>query len=293
MRRDLDALNVFVFVARLRSFRKAAQQLGVSPSALSHAVARLEGDLGVRLLHRTTRSVSPTAPGERLLASLGPALDSIDSALDGLNEERERTRGRVRLNVPRPALRLVLMPRLAQWAHRYPDVELDIVSNDAVVDIVEAGFDAGMRFGELLQQDMVAVPVGPPVRFVVCASPDYVAVHGCPQTPEELLAHPCIGLRFPSGARYRWQFQREGKPFAVTTQGTLVLDDMAAIVQAAVDGAGYCYAYAHDAAPYLSAGTLRCVLDDAMPPPEHFYLYFPGTRHMPASLRALVDFLRQ
>lgn len=289
MKRDLDALAQFVQVAKVRSFRKAAQQLGLSASALSHAMGKLEDELGVRLLNRTTRSVAATPAGERLLAALEPALHSIDGALDSLNEVRGDLRGRLRLNVPRPASQLVLAPRLAEWARRYPGIALDIASSDAVVDIVEQGFDAGMRFGELLQQDMVAVPVGPPMRFVVCAAPVYLDVHGVPETPNDLLSHRCIGLRFPSGAQYRWQFRQ----LDVTVQGTLVLDDMPTIVQAAVDGAGLCYTYESFAAPHVAAGRLRYVLADWMEPAERFYLYFPGTRHMSASLRALIDFLRE
>ncbi|QYF95221.1 LysR family transcriptional regulator [Massilia sp. PAMC28688] len=292
MNHDLEGLNVFLHVAQLRSFRKAGQQLGVSASAVSHAMGKLEDQLGLRLLNRTTRSVSPTPAGARLLAALAPALAGIDMALDSLNEERTQLRGRVRINVPRPAAWLVIAPRLAEWAHLHPQLELEVVSSDAVVDIVAEGFDAGIRFGELLQQDMVAVPVGEPVRFAVCAAPGYVAAHGTPATPQDLLAHQCIGLRFPSGARYRWEFRHGNEPVTVATGGTLLLDDMACIVQAAIDGAGICYTYEHLAAPHVAAGRLQFLLQDCMPPAERFYLYFPGGRNMPAGLRALVDFLK-
>ena len=292
MKRDLDSLQAFFHVARLRSFRKAAGQLNLSASALSHTVARLEQDLGVRLLNRTTRSVSPSAAGARLLARLAPALGEIALALDDLNVERTEMRGRVRLNVPRPATQLVLAPRLAAWRVAYPEIALEIVSSDAVVDIVEQGFDAGMRFGELLQQDMVAVPVGPPIEFVVCASPAYLAAHGVPAGPDELLGHQCLQLRFPSGAVYRWDFQHDGHPIAIATGGALLLDDFGAIAQAALDGAGICYTYAGYARPHLDSGALVQLLAPYAPPPERFYLYYPSGRNMPASLRAFIDFLK-
>ena len=292
MKHELDSLQAFFHVARLRSFRKAAAQLNLSASALSHTVARLEEDLGVRLLNRTTRSVSPSAAGQRLLARLAPALGEIALALDDLNAARTEVRGRVRLNVPRPATQLVLAPRLAAWRAAYPDIALEIVSSDAVVDIVEQGFDAGMRFGELLQQDMVALPVGPPIDFVVCASPAYLAAHGTPASPAELLGHQCLQLRFPSGALYRWDFQHQGHPLAIATDGALLLDDFGAIAQAALDGAGICYTYAGYARPHLDSGALVQLLAAYAPPPERFYLYYPSGRNMPASLRAFIDFLK-
>ena len=293
MKRDLDALNVFVHVAQLRSFRKAAQQLGVSASALSHAIGKLEQELGVRLLNRTTRSVSPTQSGERLLAALAPALSNIEAALDSLNEERDQVRGRLRLNVPRPVMRLLFAHRLAEWARRYPDLALELVSSDAVIDIVAEGFDAGIRFGEMLQQDMVALPIGPPIRFVTCAAPSYLALHGAPARPDQLLAHQCIGLRFPSGVLYRWEYQQADQQLDVATKGSLVLDDMATIVQAAVDGAGICYTYEAYVADHVATGRLVLLLAQWMPPAQRFYLYFPSARNMCAGLRALIDFLRE
>lgn len=290
---DLDTLNGFYQVARLRNFRAAAVQLGVSPSALSHSIARLEQELGVRLLNRTTRSVSPTEAGARLLERLGPALEDIGLALDSLNDVREDLRGRIRLNVPRSATQLVLAPRLAEWARRYPRVELEIVSNDAVVDIVAQGFDAGMRFGELLQQDMVAVPVGPVMRFVTCASPAYLATAGVPGSLDDLLQHQCLQIRFPSAALYRWEYLDQGKPVAIATRGALALDDLAAILHAAADGAGICYTYEALARPWLEQGRLSVILEGYEPMPERFYLYYPSGRNMSACLRALVAFLKE
>jgi DNA-binding transcriptional LysR family regulator len=266
--------------------------MGVSPSALSHAIGKLEQDLGVRLLNRTTRSVNPSPAGAQLLARLQPALADVAAALDELNQERTQPRGRLRLNVPRPAAQLVLAPLLARWRRHCPDVALDITTSDAVVDIVAQGFDAGMRFGELLQQDMVALPVGPDIRFAVCAAPAYLAQHGAPATPDALAAHECLQLRFPSGNLFKWQFQREGQPVAVATNGSLVLDDLPAMLWAALDGAGLCYTYEAYAAPWVAQGRLAYVLEDWAPPAERFYLYYPSGRHMSAALRALVDFMK-
>lgn len=289
---DLNGLDAFVRVALSRSFRKAAAGMGVSPSALSHAIGKLEQDLGVRLLNRTTRSVSPSPAGAQLLARLQPALADVAAALEELNTERTMPRGRLRLNVPRPAAQLVLAPLLARWREYCPDVALDITASDAVVDIVEQGFDAGMRFGELLQQDMVAVPVGPDVRFAVCAAPAYLARRGVPDTPAGLDAHECLQLRFPSGVLFKWQFQHDGQPLAVATSGSLVLDDLPALLQAALDGAGLCYTYEAYAAPWVEQGRLAYVLQDWAPPAERFYLYYPSGRHMSAALRTWVDFLK-
>lgn len=292
MNLDLNGLDAFVRVAASRSFRKAAAGMGVSPSALSHAIGKLEQELGVRLLNRTTRSVSPSPAGSKLLARLQPALAEVAAALDALNEERTVPKGRLRLNVPRPAAQLVLAPLLARWRAHCPDVALDITANDGVVDIVEQGFDAGMRFGELLQQDMVALPVGPEIRFTVCASPAYLARHGVPATPHALAEHECLQLRFPSGALFKWEFQHAGQPLAVATSGSLVLDDLPALLQAALDGAGLCYTYEAYAAPWVAQGRLATVLQDWAPPAERFYLYYPSGRHMSAALRAWVDFIK-
>ncbi len=289
---DLNGLDAFVRVAHSRSFRKAAAGMGVSPSALSHAIGKLEHDLGVRLLNRTTRSVSPSPAGAQLLARLQPALADVAAALDELNADRAKPRGRLRLNVPRAAAQLVLAPLLARWRAHCPDVALDVTATDAVVDIVQEGFDAGMRFGELLQQDMVAVPVGPDIRFAVCASPEYLARHGAPATPQDLAAHECLQLRFPSGALFKWQFQHDGAPLAVATNGSLVLDDLLAMLQAALDGAGLCYTYEAYAAPWVEQGRLAYVLQDWAPPAERIFLYYPSGRHMSAALRAWVDFMK-
>ncbi|MCH8618253.1 LysR family transcriptional regulator [Undibacterium sp. TS12] len=292
MATDLNDLLAFSKVAHYRSFRRAAQELQVTASALSHTISKMEQALGMRLLQRTTRSVSPSPAGEKLLQSLQPALHEIESALESLNELRDKPVGRLRLNVPRPAAQLLLAPMMAAWQATYPEVELEIVSSDALIDIVEQGFDAGLRFGESLQQDMVAVPVGPEVRFVTCASPAYLAAHGLPQTPHDLLQHQCIQFRFPSGLRYRWEYQRGQEKLQVATTGTLVFDDFYVATRAAADGAGICYTYCGYAEELVRQGRLQYVLDDWWPAPERSYLYYSSRRHQSAALRALIDFLK-
>ena len=289
---DLNDLIAFARVAQCRRFRQAAQELQVTASALSHTITKLEQKLGMRLLQRTTRSVSLSPAGERLLASLQPALLDIETALESLNELRDKPVGRLRLNVPRPAAQLLLAPLMAAWRAAYPEVELEVVSSDALIDIVEQGFDAGLRFGESLQQDMVAVPVGPAFRFVTCAAPAYLQQHGIPQTPHELLQHQCMQFRFPSGLKYRWEFQRGQEKMEVATNGSLVFDDFYLATQAAADGAGICYTYCGYAAPLVQQGRLQYLLSDWCAPDERFYLYYPSRRHQSAALRAFIDFLK-
>lgn len=288
----LDDLQAFACVARHRSFRKAAQELQLTPSALSHSMSRLEQQLGMRLLHRTTRSVSATEAGELLLQQLLPALGQIDLALEQLNQKRSQPAGRLRLNVPRAALQLLLAPKLAAWSQAYPDITLEVVGNDALVDIVAEGFDAGIRFDETLQQDMVAVPLGPPIGFGVCAAPAYLQQHGVPQTPDDLLQHQCLQFRFPSGVVFPWQFARDGKRIALTTRGRLILDDLDLILQAAVAGVGIGYHYLARIEPHLASGQLQLMLQDWLPPTERLYLYYPRGRNLPAALRAFIDFFK-
>ena len=289
---SLSDLHAFACVARLRSFRRAAAELEVSPSALSHALRNLETRLGVRLLNRTTRSVAPTEAGERLLARLSPALRDLQGALDEVNAFRDSPLGSLRLNAPRPACELVLAPLVAAFLARHPDMQVELVADDALVDIVAAGFDAGVRFGERLQQDMVAIPIGPPQRFIVVASPDYLARHGVPRTPRELTAHRCIRIRFPGGALYRWEFSRAGESLDIEVNGALTVGEMPLMIHAAEQGLGLAYVYASYAADALAAGRLVSVLDDWRAQDERFYLYYPSRRLLPAGLRAFVALVR-
>ena len=289
---DLNELTAFAAVARLRSFRQAALERGVSASALSHALRALEERLGVRLLNRTTRSVTPTEAGQQLLARLTPAMREIDDALLDLSTLQDVPAGKLRLNVPRPAARLLLAPMLAGFVARYPRVQVEVVTDDGMIDIVRDGFDAGIRFGEQVAADMIAVPVGAPQPFVVVGSPAYLATHGAPSTPRALLSHACIGRRFPSGRQYAWEFEQAGEGFSIAVGGPLVFDDDELMLRAARDGAGLAYVYEADARADIAAGRLACVLESCMPPPPRYFLYYPSRRQMPAVLRAFVDMLR-
>lgn len=289
---SLADLQAFASVARLRSFRRAAVDLGVSPSALSHALRGLESRLGVRLLNRTTRSVAPTEAGERLLARLAPALQEIHGALDEVNAFRDSPLGTLRLNAPRAACELVLAPLVSRFIQTHPGMRVDLVADDAFVDIVATGFDAGVRFGESLQQDMVALPLGPPQRFLVVGAPAYLARHGTPTCPRELQQHPCIRIRFSNGTLYRWEFAKGAQALEIEVDGPLAVGEMPLMIQAAEAGLGLAYVYAQYAAPGLAAGRLRTVLDDWCPEIPGFYLYYPSRKLLPAGLKAFVEMLR-
>lgn len=288
---DLSDLDAFAAVARQRNFRRAARERGVSASTLSEAVRTLEERLGVRLLNRTTRSVTPTEAGQRLLDRLGPALAEVAEAIDEVNGFRDAARGTLRLNVPRAVARLVLAPMAAPFLAAHPGIRLEIVDDNAFVDVFAAGFDAGVRYGESLEKDMIAVPLGPPQRYVVAASPAHAARHGAPETPPDLLARPCIRHRFPSGAILPWEFERGGETVRLAPDGPLVVTSADLAVAAAEDGLGWIYTFEGFARPALDAGRLVEALADwsqRFPGP---YLYYPSRRHVPAPLRAFIDFV--
>jgi DNA-binding transcriptional LysR family regulator len=287
-RPDLQALEAFAAVARCRSFRRAAVERGISASALSHALRSLEERVGVRLLNRTTRSVTPTEAGYQLLTRLEPALQEVENALAELSAQQGVLVGTLRLNVPRPAARLVLAPILTDFIARYPRIKVEVATDDALSDIVGQGFDAGIRFGESLGGDMVALQIGPPQRFVSVAAPSYLADHGIPSEPRDLLNHACIGRRFPSGAHYNWEYQG----LRIEVAAALTFDDDAVMIQTARDGAGLAYVYESMVREDVAQGRLVTVLDAWSSPPSPFFLYFPSRRHMPSILRALVDFVR-
>lgn len=288
----LNELYAFACVARHRSFRAAAQALGVSASALSHSLRQLEARLQVRLLHRTTRSVTATEAGEALLARLGPALGQIDSALEAVNDYRAQPQGLLRLNVPRTAAYLLLMPLLPGFLQRYPGIGLDVVCDDTLVDIVSAGFDAGMRFGETLAADMVAVPVGPPMRFAVIASPGYLAQHGTPQHPAELARHAGIRHRFGNGPLYAWELAKDGEALTVQPQGQLTLGEQPLMVEAAAAGLGIALVFEGYAAAALADGRVTRILADWCPAMPGLYLYYPSGRHLPQAMRLWIDYLK-
>jgi DNA-binding transcriptional LysR family regulator len=291
MNTELGALTSFVAVAEERSFTKAAVRLGVSTSALSHAIRGLEESLGVRLLARTTRSVAPTAGGDQLLAQIGPALGDIRTALNGVGRLRERPAGRLRVVMPRLAASMVLLPRLARFARDYPDVVLDVTTDSRPIDIVAARFDAGIEIGEFIQRDMIAVRVSPDQRAAIVASPAYFKARPRPRKPQDLLQHLCIGCRHGT-ALYRWEFEKGGKEVTIGVGGPVVLDDVDLMVRAALDGAGIAFTFEDQVAPLLAKRRLVRVLEDWCPPFPGYFLYYPSRRHQPPGLSALVDALR-
>jgi DNA-binding transcriptional LysR family regulator len=288
-------LATFALVAQHQGFRQAARVSGQSASALSAAVRRLENQLGIRLLLRTTRSVTPTEAGTLLLRELTPALQGVHSALDVLNDLRSSPRGTLKLNVPVSAARFFLQPMLADFMTAYPDITLDIVVDNNFVDVVASGCDAGIRYGERLEQDMIALPIGPRFqRFATAAAPSYLARRGVPQHPRDLLQHACLRGRFLSGAVYPWEFERDGQSLTVEPGGPLIVTPTVSelAISAAVAGHGVIYLFEEWLAPYMEAGQLVPVLEDwwlTFPGP---FLYFAGRRHLPAPLRAFVDFIQ-
>ncbi|CUI04325.1 LysR substrate-binding domain-containing protein [Massilia antarctica] len=289
----LDALSAFADIVRCGSFRAAAAERAVTPSALSHAMTKLERDLGVRLLRRTTRAVAPTDAGKRLLARAKPALDDIAGALEELNEVRDTPSGRLRITAPRMAAATVLARALPSFARAYPRIELEISVDDGFQDLAANGFDAGIRLGEALQPNMVAVPVSAPVAMAVVAAPAYLEAHPAPVAPEDLAAHACIQLRLlSSGTLYGWEFERGAQKSVVHVGGGLIMDDQELIVRAAIDGLGLAYSALDYVAPHIEQGRLRRVLAGWTPEGAGFCLYYPSRKHLPAALRALIEHLR-
>lgn len=291
-RNQLSQLAVFAIVAETRSFRKAAAELGIAPSAVSHAVSALEEGLGVRLLARTTRSVAPTEEGRLLLETLGPALADIGSTLEGLAERRQRPAGRLAVTMPRLAAEELIVPQLGEFLRLYPEIALDINTDDRFEDIVAEGYDAGLRLGESLEQDMIAVRASGPWRGAVVGSPGYFADRPIPEHPRDLAEHRCIRRRFSSGRLYRWEFEKDGKALVADVQGPLILSDQSLIRAAALDGAGLAFVFEQRVEADIRAGRLVQVLEDWCPPFDGFYIYYPSRRQMRPALRAFVDFFR-
>jgi DNA-binding transcriptional LysR family regulator len=293
---DLRDLNAFVAVARAKGFRDGARAGGGSASGLSEAVRRLETQLGVRLLNRTTRSVVPTEAGQRLLERLGPALNEVQAALDVVNGFRERPAGTLRLNVPVSAARLTLPAIVPGFLDAYPEIRLEVIVDDGFVDVLAAGCDAGIRYDERLEQDMIAVPIGPRVqRFATAASPRYLDRRGRPQHPRDLLEHACLRGRFASGAMAPWEFERDGEVVKVDPTGPLLVQVGAAadlLVDAAIAGTGIVCLFEDWLRPHLDSGALEPVLEPWWQRFSGPFLYYPGRRLLPAPLRALVDFIK-
>jgi len=291
---DIAELLGFAAIAEQKSFRRAAERLNLTPSTLSHSLRSLEERLGVRLLNRTTRSVALTDAGTALLAQIRPALLQIEGAVAQVHGFSTEPRGTVRINVPHLAAELVLGKRLGEFARAYPSVVLDIAANDAFVDVIGQGYDAGIRLGESIDRDMVAVRVTGELRNIVVGSPAYFAAHPAPlATPEDLHAHQCIGYR-ASGSRtlYKWEFQQGERTLQVQAAGPLVLDSHALQVKAALAGAGLAYVIESAVQEALADGRLVRVLDDWCQPFAGFFLYYPSQRQMSSGLRALIDFVR-
>ncbi|WP_426010075.1 LysR family transcriptional regulator [Caulobacter sp. DWR2-3-1b2] len=289
---DLADLDAFTAVARARSFRGAAALRGVSASSLSEALRRLEADLGVRLLNRTTRSVTPTEAGGRLLARLTPALAEVTLALDEVNAFRDSPTGVLKLNVPGAVSRIVFPDLIPRFLAAHPGVRVEVTVEDSFVDVLAAGFDAGVRYDERLEKDMIAVPLAGPQRFVVVGSPAYFAAHGRPVHPREVLNHPCIRHRFASGTSYAWEFEKDGEVIRVSPDGPLITTSIDLEQAAAVAGVGLLATFEDFVADLVAAGKLETVLDDWLAPFSGPYLYYPSRRHMPAPLRAFVDFVK-
>jgi len=290
---DLSDLDAFTAVARARSFRGAASVRSVSASSLSEAIRRLETRLGMRLLNRTTRSVTPTEAGQRLLERLAPALGEVAAAIDAINAFRDTPTGTLRLNVPGIVAYAILPDIASRFLAAHPGITLEVTAQDEFIDVLAAGYDAGIRYGERLERDMIAVPIGPRAqRFVVAAAPSYLAAHGAPRNPEDLLNHRCIRHRFLSGVTIPWEFERDGRTIRIAVEGPLVGTHIAIELTAATRGLGLIYTFEEFLAPALADGSLVEIMPDwsqSFPGP---YLYYASRRHMPAPLRAFVDFIK-
>jgi DNA-binding transcriptional LysR family regulator len=290
---DLRDLDAFVAIARTRNFRRAAQEQRVSVSSLSQRLRALEEGLGVRLMNRTTRSVGLTQAGEFLLARVGPAMSDVGDALDQVRGLRDVPSGRLRINAPPPVIDLVLAPMAAPFLQAYPLIDLEIVSDSSFVDIVATGFDAGARYGEHLAQDMIAVSLGPPQRYVVVASPQYIAQHGRPKHPKDLLKHSAIRTRFDSGVMPDWEFEKAGRVVKVSPPGKLIASYLGLARRAALDGIGFWPTFEGYVREEVSSGALVSVLDDWCAPFPGPFLYYPSRRQPPPALSAFIAFVKE
>lgn len=291
-RQDFGELNAFMAVAKERNFTRAAAKLGTSQSTLSQTITRLEARLGLRLLTRTTRSVAPTEAGERLLETLQPAFEDIDSKLAALTELREKAAGVVRINATEHVVQTVLWPTLRRLLPNYPDIEVELVGEAALTDIVAGRYDAGVRLGELLDKDMIAVRIGPQMRMVAVASPSYFARKPPPVTPQDLADHDCINLRLPVGGIYSWEFERDGRELRVRVKGSLTFSNGTMIVAAAIDGFGIGYVTDDYAKEAIADGRLIGALQDWSPPFAGYHLYYPSRRQLSPAFALIVEALR-
>ena len=289
----LDHLETFALIVRCGGFRAAAAERGVSSSVMSQTMGALEQALGIRLLNRTTRSVAMTEAGERLLERLRPALDDIRLALVELDQLRDNPSGTLRINAPGPAVDHVLCPLAFAFMEAHPDVKVEIISDAAIVDIVAQGFDAGVRFGQQLAQDMIAVPLGQPLRYAIVASPDYLSSRGRPETPFDLINHNCIRRRYPGGALATWAFKKAGETVEIAPVGRLTLSSAHGELQAAIAGQGIAHVFEDYAEAAIENGTLLELLADWSASLPSWFLYYPNRRHNSAAMRAFLEFVRR
>jgi len=292
-RENFNDLQAFLVVARSRSFTKAAAQLGVSPSALSHSMRGLEERLGIRLLTRTTRSVSATEAGERLLRTVGPRFEEVEAELAALNELRQKPAGTIRITAGDHPAVTILYPKLAKVLSKYPDVKVEINMEGGLIDIAAQRYDAGVRLGEQVARDMVSVRIGPDVRFAVVGTKSYFAKHAIPKMPQDLVDHSCINLRLPThGGLWAWEFERNGRELKVRVDGQLIFNNIFQVRDAVLDGFGLAYIPEDLAQPYLSKGQLVWVLEEWSPPWSGYHLYYPSRRQSSPAFALIVDALR-
>jgi DNA-binding transcriptional LysR family regulator len=292
MRTHFSDFATFIAVARRRSFRAAGDELGLSPSAISHAIKQLEQRLKLRLFNRTTRSVSLTEAGRNLYERLRPAFDEIKTMLDEVNSFRDSPMGTLKINAARLAARLFLMPLVTGFTRQYPDLKVEITTDDFLVDIVEGQFDAGIRLGAIVEKDMIAMPIGPPAKLTVVATPAYFAGRAVPEHPRDLVDHQCVVFRFPSGRPYNWEFEGPEGKLEIAAPGNIVVDDMDAELEAVLAGAGVGFLYYEQVKAYLENGQLISVLEDWLPERPGFHVYYPNRQYMSCGLRAFLDYIK-
>lgn len=292
-RSNLNDLLAFRAVAVERSFTRAAAQMGVSASALSHAIRGLEERLGIRLLNRTTRKVVPTEAGDRLLLSVGALFDGVEAELASLSALSDRPSGTIRITTSAHAARSILEPALIPLLAQYPDLKVELSADAGFVDIVAERFDAGVRLGETVAQDMIAVRIGPDMRMAAAASPDYLARHAAPVVPHDLARHNCINLRFPTyGGLYAWEFEKDGRALNARVDGQMIVNDTTLALQAAMDGLGIAYITEDQVLPLIAQGRLVRVLEDWCPPFPGYHLYYPSRRQHSSGFAVLIEALR-
>lgn len=292
-RENVNDLLAFLAVARERSFTRAAARIGVSQSALSHTIRQLETRLGIRLLTRTTRAVSPTEAGERLLHSIGPHFDQIESEIEALSELRDKPAGTIRITASDYAINYVLWPKLRKFLPNYPDIKVELMLDNGLSDIVTERYDAGVRMGEQLAKDMISARIGPDFRFAVVGSKSYFRKNAEPSRPQDLVNHACINIRFPtSGALWAWEFEEKGREVKIRVDGQLAFNNIYYVLQAALDGFGLAYVPEEIALPHIAKGRLKRVLEKWSPFWDGYYLYYPSRRQSSPAFIALVEALR-